>query len=126
MSADFYEPDIAIKLAAASESDIDTWAFGVMGIDAQTLVRLYNAHEVKLAGLGRERVLGHPLFTTVAPCMNNFMVAQRFEDAARAGTSLDTTIAYVLTLRMRPTKVKLRLIARPQDELRYVLVVSNT
>jgi hypothetical protein len=55
--------------------------------------------------------------------MNNFMVAQRFEDAANAATSLDATIDYVLTLRMRPVKVKMRLIAQPQNPLRYVLIV---
>ena len=45
-------------------------------------------------------MLGRPLFTQVAPCLNNFMVAQRFEDAADEGSELDDTIDYVLTLRM--------------------------
>jgi hypothetical protein len=54
--------------------------------------------------------------------MNNFMVAQRFEDALENGTELDAVIDYVLTLRMRPVKVRLRLLARPDSELRYVLV----
>jgi hypothetical protein len=57
--------------------------------------------------------------------MNNFMVAQRFEDAARDGSSLDATIDYVLTLRMRPIKVKLRLLAIPGAPLRYVLVLRE-
>jgi hypothetical protein len=54
--------------------------------------------------------------------MNNFMVAQRFEDAAAERAALDDTIAYVLTLRMRPTRVKLRLLSDPAREMRYVLV----
>ena len=69
-----------------------------------------------------ERVLGHPLFTMVAPCMNNFLVAQRFEDAEYNAEPLDATIDYVLTLRMRPVKVALRLLAEPGQALRYVLV----
>jgi hypothetical protein len=54
--------------------------------------------------------------------MNNFMVAQRFEDAEDDGVALDDTIDYVLTLRMRPVKVKLRLLAEPGSDQRYVLV----
>jgi hypothetical protein len=54
--------------------------------------------------------------------MNNFMVAQRFEDALADGTLLDDTIDYVLTLRMRPVKVALRLLASPAGSHRYVLV----
>ena len=54
--------------------------------------------------------------------MNNFMVAQRFEVAAQSGTALDVTIDYVLTLRMRPVKVKLRLLAGTERGIRYVLV----
>ena len=72
--------------------------------------------------LSPQRVLGHSLFTVVAPCMNNFMVAQRFEDAAAAGEPLDAVVDYVLTLRMRPVKVKLRLLALPGQAMRYVLI----
>jgi hypothetical protein len=53
--------------------------------------------------------------------MNNFLVAQRFEDAQASGEALDLTVDYVLTLRMRPVKVKLRLLAG-EGPTRYVLV----
>jgi photoactive yellow protein len=82
----------------------------------------YNRHESEAAGLTPPRVLGQPLFTNVAPCLNNFMVAQRFEDAAADASELDDTIDYVLTLRMRPVKVKLRLLASAGSQTRYVLV----
>ncbi len=54
--------------------------------------------------------------------MNNFMVAQRFEDALASSIVLDVTVDYDLTLRMRPVKVKLRLLAAPGGTNRYVLV----
>jgi hypothetical protein len=50
------------------------------------------------------------------------MVAQRFEDAAADGATLDAIINYVLTFRMRPVNVQLRLLALPGVALRYVLV----
>jgi photoactive yellow protein len=113
---------LADILDASSQEQLDALDFGVIAFDLDTIVRRYNAVESQAAGLSPQRVLGEPLFTNVAPCMNNFMVAQRFEDAAADGTELDDTIDYVLTLRMRPVKVKLRLLAGAGSTTRYVLV----
>ena len=118
----FNEPDLCAKLSQLHESELDTLNFGVIGFDDKTVVHLYNKFESNCAGLTLQRVLGQPLFTSVAPCMNNFLVAQRFEDAAAEGSVLDVTIDYVLTLRMRPVKVALRLLAAPNMTTRYVLV----
>jgi photoactive yellow protein len=118
----FSQPHPLAWIDALSDQELDALDFGVIGFDAESMVRRYNAHESRLAGLTRERVLATPLFTAVAPCMNNFLVAQRFEDAAEHGTELDATIDYVFTLRMRPSKVKLRLLSAPGHALRYVLV----
>lgn len=113
---------LADLLDASSQERLDALEFGVIGFDADTNVQRYNAVESQAAGLSPQRVLGEPLFTNVAPCLNNFMVAQRFEDAADEGSELDDTIDYVLTLRMRPIKVKLRLLASAGGAHRYVLV----
>lgn len=114
--------EVSAFLGSASANDIDALDFGVIGFDADGVVRRYNTHESQMAGLSLDRVVGHPFFTVVAPCMNNFMVAQRFEDTAPAGGTLDETIDYVLTLRMRPVKVKLRLLAAPAMSLRHLFV----
>jgi hypothetical protein len=50
--------------------------------------------------------------------MNNFMVAQRFEDEP----DIDVIIPFVLTLRMRPTPVRLRLLASRLGLLRFILI----
>jgi hypothetical protein len=52
-------------------------------------------------------------------------VAQRFEDAAQNGEVLDLLLDYVLTLRMRPTNVQLRLLSAPGAHYRYVLIRRN-
>jgi len=114
--------DLAGLLEASSQEQLDALEFGVIGFDADTIVQRYNAVESQAAGLSPQRVIGEPLFTNVAPCLNNFMVAQRFEDAADEGSELDDTIDYVLTLRMRPVRVKLRLLASAGGANRYVLV----
>jgi len=120
--ASFVDDGLSPWLDQATDADLDTLNFGVIGFDTDGVVRRYNSFESIAAGLSPDRVIGHALFTVVAPCMNNFMVAQRFDDAQMAATALDATIDYVLTLRMRPVKVKLRLLAGPQAGLRYVLV----
>jgi len=118
----FDDSDIFARLVALAPAELDELDFGVIGFNAEGIVTTYNAFESKAAGLSIESVLGHLIFTVVAPCMNNFMVAQRFEDAAAQNEELDATIDYVLTLRMRPVKVALRLLARPGQAMRYVLV----
>jgi photoactive yellow protein len=118
----FAAADLHARLAQLAKDDLDHLDFGVIGFDGDTNVCQYNRTESEAAGLTPPRVLGQPLFTNVAPCLNNFMVAQRFEDAQDDGTALDDTIDYVLTLRMRPVKVALRLLAAPDTPVRYVLV----
>jgi hypothetical protein len=69
--------------------------------------------------------MGRSLFTVIAPCLNNAMVAGRFDLAVKDGAALDMTMDYVLSLRMRPVKVRLRLLAPSGDfqrTLRYVLI----
>ena len=109
----FAAADLLDALERLGDDELDALDFGVIGIDPDGVVRRYNAFESKAAGLSQARVLGQPLFTVVAPCMNNFMVAQRFDEARETATVLDATVDYVLTLRMRPVKVKLRLLAAP-------------
>lgn len=98
--------------------DRDTLRFGVVGFEADTLVQVYNATEARMSGLDPATVMGVPFFDAVAQCMNNFMVAQRFEDEPE----IDDIVPYVLTLRMRPTRVRLRLLAAPGVARRYILI----
>ena len=105
-------------LEAMSPEECDALPFGVVGFSADTIVQVYNATEARMSGLDPSTVMGVPFFDAVAQCMNNFMVAQRFEDEP----DIDAIVPYVLTLRMRPTKVRLRLLAQAGMQRRYVLI----
>lgn len=118
----FAAPALFDRLLQLDNEALDLLDFGVIGFGPDTQVSLYNRFESEAAGLTPGRVLGQPLFSNVAPCLNNFMVAQRFEDAQDEEAALDETIDYVLTLRMRPVKVKLRMLAQPGSGVRFVLV----
>ncbi|MGI4803069.1 MAG: PAS domain-containing protein [Janthinobacterium lividum] len=109
-------------LDTATASDLDELSFGVIGFDRDGLIETYNAMEAKLAGLSQEKVIGRHLFEAVAPCMNNFMIAQRFEDEP----ALDEIVDYVLTFRMRPQPVSLRLLQQPARGRRYIAIVRRT
>lgn len=106
------------ELVESAAERLDGMLFGVIGFTPDGIVTVYNATEARNAGLRPQRVLRKHLFGEVAPCMNNFMVAQRFEDE----DLLDDIVPYVLTLRMRPTPVRLRLLKAPDCELRFVLI----
>jgi photoactive yellow protein len=125
-SLEFDQANISDRIEELDDSELDTLDFGVIGFDPSTAVRRYNAFESREAGLAPLRVLGFALFTAVAPCMNNVLVARRFEDAAASATLLDATINYVFMLRIRQVKVTLRLLASRKLALRYVLVNRRT
>ena len=105
-------------LDAMTPAETDALPYGVVGLGADGKTELYNAAEAKLAGILASTVLGWHYFSETAQCMNNFMVAQRFEDEAE----IDDIIDYVLTLRMRPTPVRLRLLKAPSVSRRYLLI----
>ncbi len=105
-------------LESAGDEALDRLPFGVIGLSADGTVARYNAIEGKSSGLTPARVIGRKFFTSVAPCTNNFMVAHRFETEPE----LDAVIDYVFTLRMAPTKVRLRLLKRTGAKLMYLLV----
>ena len=101
-----------------THEQFDALTFGVIGFPTDCLVEIYSAHESKSAGIPADKVIVAHFFLSVAQCMNNFMVAQRFEDEAE----LDAIIDFVLTLRMRPTPVRLRLLKHEAAARRYILV----
>lgn len=92
--------------------------YGVVGLAPDGTTEVYSAREAEYSAIEPEAVLGSHFFTGVGQCMNNFMVAQRFEDEAE----LDAEIDYVLTFRMRPTPVRLRLLTSAAVTRRYILI----
>lgn len=97
---------------------LDALPFGVIGINEDDEVVRFNVYEQRSAGLSLAAVEGQDLFVEVAPCFNNFMVAERLEEE----TELDEIIPYVLTLKMKPKKVSLRLLKRADKPTRYIAV----
>lgn len=121
LSIQWDTPQLAPLLCDAS-LDVDALTFGVIGVDRQLIVQTYNRYEALQTGLTKEKVVGKHVFTQVAQCMNNFMVAQKFDEAIAHGSTLDETLNYVLTWRMRPTPVRLRLLWLPDTQTGWIVL----
>lgn len=120
----FSDKNISQSLSKISDDELNTLDFGVTGLDNDCIVTRYNNYLGILSGVSTQKALGFHYFTNVGPCMNNFMVAQKLEDAIDGSVSLDETINYVLSVRMKPTKVKLRLIHDVNLSVNYVLILT--
>ncbi len=114
----FADAGLLVALESADPEAIDAASFGIVAMAKDGVVEAYNRFEAALSGLSAPRVVGNNFFTAVAPCTNNFMVAQRFQDEP----TLDAVIDYVFTLKMRPTKVRLRLLKSPSARRQYLVV----
>lgn len=117
---DVADPGLAGWLRDATAIELDALPFGVISMALDATVEHYNTVEGQLAGLTPSRVVGRSFFTSVAPCMNNAMVAHRFASE----DDLDAVIDYVLTLRMAPKRVRLRLL-KPSGARRMYLAVER-
>lgn len=116
---DYEAASLPDDLAEASDEDLHAAAFGIIALSASDeRVVFYSALEADRSGLPPSKVLNRKLFDEVAPCMNNFMVAERFRSEER----LDAVIDYVFTLRMTPTDVRLRMIRQPGHDRMYLCV----
>ena len=114
----FDEGDVYTKLCRLDSDALDALDFGIIKMDLEGVVTGYNTAEADLAGLRPDQVLDRHFFTEVAPCTNNFMVSGRFEDE----DELDETLDYTFTLRMKPTKVTLRLLKSERVGAQFLLV----
>lgn len=121
-SASFEDPNILSALNSLTDFEIDNLDFGVIGYNLDEIITVYNAHEANWAGLEQASIMGGHIFNIVAPCMNNYLIAERLRRSRQEGTSLDYVIEYVLTLRMRPTPVTLRILSSPTSATQFILV----
>ena len=114
----FESANLLNRLDLMADETLDHLKFGIIRFDKTDKVIFYNKTESQASLLPLTKVLGRNFFATVAPCMNNYMVATRFE----IEPELDAVIDYVLTLRMPPTPVKMRLLASQSSPNRYVVI----
>lgn len=112
----FNEENLFEKLLNASNSEKDSVSFGIIGMDSNNKIFDYNKVEEGLSSYKKDFVLGKDLFIDIAPCMNNYLVALKFEEREE----MDEIIPYILSFKVKPVSVELRLIKK--SDKRYVLI----
>ena len=118
----FSQEILYAQLAASSQDELDAISFGVIELDEKLTCTRYNKAESNFSGLRAANVVGRHFFEEVAPCMNNYMVRDRL-----LGTeTLDDIIDYVLSVRMSPTPVRLRLLVEAGQNKRFLVVEFPT
>lgn len=90
----FDAPALADAIEAMSPAEIDRLPFGVIGLDPDGLVRVYNETEARLSGYKGRPTQGKLFFGEVAPCMSNSYFKGRIDKALSAGT-LDIEFIFV-------------------------------
>lgn len=91
---DFETPKLAEAIEAMTAQQLDDLPFGVIGLDPNGVVRLYNRTESERSGYKKRPAMGKTFFTDVAPCMNNGYFKGRIDKALKAG-KLDIRFSFV-------------------------------
>jgi photoactive yellow protein len=82
------------------------------------IVTAYNSTISDIGGISKENAMGKNFFTQVAPCTNNFMVAEKYQQDL-----LDEEIPYMFTYITQPTPVILRLLKGKKGN-QYLLAIN--
>lgn len=114
----FDDPNLYSKLFELGPDGYEHTSFGVVALDPELTCVGYNATEAEFAGLDPQQALGRKFFEQVAPCMNNFLVSDKF----RAEGPVDETMDYTLSVRLAPTPCRLRILVQPGDGPRFLAI----
>jgi photoactive yellow protein len=90
----FDDPGLAVAIERLAQEEIDRLPFGVIGLDAQDVVRFYSQSEARLSGYGARKPHGRRFFVDVAPCMDNGHFRGKIERARRMGM-LDIEFSFI-------------------------------
>ena len=120
----FVDSSTLTTLPALDQHQADALDFGVVKVDDDGNVLLYNKWESDMAGVPVASAMGKNFFTQVAPCTNNRLFFGRFKDGVSAG-NLDTEFNYTFTYKMKPTNVVIRLL-RDGSSTNWVFVAMRT
>ncbi len=112
---DFNQTDLAKTLKSSSDQELNSATFGIVRLQPGGAVSFYNQYEADLAGIPASDALGKNFFTEIAPCTNNFMVANKYQTADESSANIDETIDYMFTYKLKPTNVTLRILIDGED-----------
>lgn len=117
----FIEPTFLTKLGSLSQGEADAQPFGIVKVDEQGKILLYNKFESELANVPIQTAVGRNFFKEIAICTNNRLFYGKFTEGI-AKKELDTTFSYVFTYKMKPTSVMIHLYIDKATKTNWVFV----
>jgi len=117
----FVTAEIGSNLASLSRDAADAAEFGIVKVDDEGRIELYNKYEAELAGVTPAAAEGRNFFTEIAPCTNNKLFHGRFQSGV-AADELDSEFNYTFTYKLRPTNVAIHLKRDPETKSNWVFV----
>ncbi|MBK6605022.1 MAG: photoactive yellow protein [Leptospiraceae bacterium] len=112
---------ILYNLGHLSRDQADNANFGIVKVDDQGQILLYNKYESDLAGVPVASAEGKNFFTQVAICTNNRLFFGKFKDGVTSG-HLDSSFNYVFTYKMKPTNVMIQLYRDQATSTNWIFV----
>ncbi len=120
----FVSDNILKTLPNMSRAGADAAPFGIVKVDDQGVITLYNKWESEMADVPVPSAEGRNFFTQVAPCTNNRLFFGKFKDGVSQGT-LDTEFNYTFSYKMKPTNVQIRLYRHAASKTNWVFVAQR-
>jgi len=117
MKIDFSSANLLDWLEIQADAIFDELPFGIVKMDSNGVVVYYNKKESSITGVDPSMAMGKNFFVQIAPCTNNFMVAEKYKLA-----ELDEELDYLFTYVTTPTKVRLRLLKSAAHLHQYMVV----
>ena len=90
----FVTPQFISQIPSIDRHAADAQPYGVVQVDDQGVIKMYNKWESEMAGVPISTAEGSNFFTQVAPCTNNRLVFGKFKDGV-ARNELDTEFNYL-------------------------------
>ncbi|MEQ8410964.1 MAG: hypothetical protein RIC51_08120 [Erythrobacter sp.] len=117
----FVTAEIDSSLANLSRESADAADFGIVKVDDEGKIELYNHYEAELAGVTPAAAEGRNFFTEIAPCTNNKLFYGRFKSGVEAD-DLDAEFNYTFTYKLRPTNVAIHMKRDKESKSNWVFV----
>lgn len=120
----FVSNELLARLANLSREDADKQDYGVIKVDEQGKILLYNHYESRLAGVAPTAAEGRNFFTEIAPCTNNRLFMGKFKQGVEQG-ELDTQFNYTFTYKMKPTNVAIHILHDKSSKTNWIFVKAK-
>lgn len=106
-SLDFQAARLAESIENLSHDELDALPFGVIKLDPQGIIQLYNKTRAEQDGRGGMPRIGLSFFTEVAPCLDNGYFKGRIEKARAAG-ALNISFEFIGDFKDRDRELAVR------------------